>query len=100
MLLAWVYLEGDEKQVVGLAWVCLEGDEKAGRQGGLQVVGVGMLRGRLKGGQAGMFAGCWRGYAQRAMKSRMLAWVCLEGDEKAGRQGGLQVVGVGMLRGR
>ena len=30
----------------------------------------------------------------------MLAWVCLEGDEKAGRQRGLQVVGVGMLRGR
>ena len=25
-LLAWVCLEGDEKQVVGLAWVCLEGD--------------------------------------------------------------------------
>ena len=50
-----------------LAWVCLEGDEKAGRQGGLQVVGV-----------------C----------------VCLEDDEKAGRQGGLQVVDVGMLRGR
>ena len=45
-LLAWVGLEGDGKQVVGLAWVCLEGDEKAGRQGGLQVVGVGMLRGR------------------------------------------------------
>ena len=37
-LLAWVCLEGDEKQVVGLAWVCLEGDEK--------VVGVCMLRGR------------------------------------------------------
>ena len=55
-LLAWVCLEGDEKQVVGLAWVCLEGDEKAGRQGGLQVVGVGMVRGRSK-------AGCWRGYA-------------------------------------
>ena len=31
---------------------------------------------------------------------RLLSWVCLEGDEKAGRQGGLQVVGVGMLRGR
>ena len=44
---------------------------------------------------------------------RLLAWVCLEGDEKAGRRGGLQVlawvclevdekqvVGVGMLRGR
>ena len=31
---------------------------------------------------------------------RLLAWVCLVGDEKAGRQGGLQVVGVGMLRGR
>ena len=31
---------------------------------------------------------------------RLLAWVYLEGDEKAGRQGGLQVVGVGMLRGR
>ena len=46
-----------------LAWVCLEGDEKAGRQGGLQVVGVGMLRGRWKGRQAGKFAGCWRGYA-------------------------------------
>ena len=46
-----------------LAWVCLEGDEKAGRQGGLQVVGVGMLRGRWKGRQAGRFAGCWRGYA-------------------------------------
>ena len=45
-LLACVCLEGDEKQVVGLAWVCLEGDEKAGRQEGLQVVGVGMLRGR------------------------------------------------------
>ena len=45
-LLAWVCLEGDEKQDVGLAWVCLEGDEKAGRRGGLQVVGVGMLRGR------------------------------------------------------
>ena len=46
-----------------LAWVCLEGDEKAGRQGGLQVVGVGMLRGRWKGRQAGRFPGCWRGYA-------------------------------------
>ena len=46
-----------------LAWLCLEGDEKAGRQGGLQVVGVGMLRGRWKGRQAGKFAGCWRGYA-------------------------------------
>ena len=34
------------------------------------------------------------------MKSRLLACVCLEDDEKAGRQGGLQVVGVGMLRGR
>ena len=45
-LLAWVCLEGDEKQVVGLARVCLEGDEKAGRQGGLRVVGVDMLRGR------------------------------------------------------
>ena len=43
-LLAWVCLKADEKQVFGLAWVCLEGDEKAGRQGGLQVVGVGMLR--------------------------------------------------------
>ena len=43
-LLAWVCLEGDEKQVVGVGM--LEGDEKAGRQGGLQVVGVGMLRGR------------------------------------------------------
>ena len=31
---------------------------------------------------------------------RFLAWVCLGGDEKAGRHGGLQVVGVGMLRGR
>ena len=31
---------------------------------------------------------------------RLLAWVCLEGDKKAGRQGGLQDVGVGMLRGR
>ena len=33
---------------------------------------------------------------------RLLAWVCLclEDDEKAGRQGGLQVVDVGMLRGR
>ena len=62
-LLAWVGLEGDGKQVIGLAWVCLEGDEKAGRQGGLQVVGVGMLRGRLKGRQAGRLAGCWRGYA-------------------------------------
>ena len=40
---------------------------------------------------------------------RLLAWVCLEGDENAGRQGGLQVVGVEgdenqvvvcMLRGR
>ena len=62
-LLAWAYLEGDEKQVVGLAWVCLEGDEKTGRQGSLQVVGVGMLRGRWKGRQAGRFAGCWRGYA-------------------------------------
>ena len=62
-LLAWVGLEGDGKQIVGLAWVCLEGDEKAGRQGGLQVVGVGMLRGRLKGRQAGRLAGCWRGYA-------------------------------------
>ena len=46
-----------------LTWVCLEGDEKAGRQGGLQVVGVGMLRGRFKTKQAGRFAGCWRGYA-------------------------------------
>ena len=46
-----------------LAWVCLEGDEKAGRQGCLQVVGVGMLRGRLKGRQAGRFADCWRGNA-------------------------------------
>ena len=46
-----------------LAWVCLEGDEKAGRQEGLQVVGVGMLRGRLKTRQARGFAGCWRGYA-------------------------------------
>ena len=50
-LLAWVCLEGDEKQVGRevcrmLACVCLEGDEKAGRQRGLQVVGVGMLRGR------------------------------------------------------
>ena len=45
-LLAWVYLEGDGKQVIGFAWVCLEGDEMAGRQGGLQVVDVGMLRGR------------------------------------------------------
>ena len=43
-LLAWVCLEGDESRL--LAWVCLEDDEKAGRQGGLQVVGVGMLRGR------------------------------------------------------
>ena len=34
------------------------------------------------------------------MKRRMLAWVCFEGDEKAGRQGGLQVVGVGMLKER
>ena len=31
---------------------------------------------------------------------RLLSWVCLEGDEKAGRQGCLQVVGVGMRRGR
>ena len=53
-LLAWVCLKADEKQVFGLAWVCLEGDEKAGRQGGLQVVDVGMLRGRWK-------AGCWLG---------------------------------------
>ena len=43
-LLAWVCLEGDEKQVVGVGM--LRDDEKAGRQGGLQVVGVGMLRGR------------------------------------------------------
>ena len=34
------------------------------------------------------------------MKSRLISWVCLEDDEKAGRQGGLQVVGVGMLRER
>ena len=34
------------------------------------------------------------------MKIRILAWVCFEGDEKARRQGDLQVVGVGMLRGR
>ena len=34
------------------------------------------------------------------MKSRLLAWVCSESDEKAGRQGGLQVVGVGIVRGR
>ena len=34
------------------------------------------------------------------MKSRLLALVCLDSDEKAGRQGGLEVVGVGMLRGR
>ena len=47
-LLAWVCLEGDEKQVVGLAWVCLEGDEKAGRQAGLQVVGVGKLGRAMK----------------------------------------------------
>ena len=50
-LLAWVCLEGDKKQAGRevcrlLAWVYLEGDEKAGRQRGLQVVGVGILRGR------------------------------------------------------
>ena len=31
---------------------------------------------------------------------RLSAWVRSEGDEKAGRQGGLQVVGVGTFRGR
>ena len=31
---------------------------------------------------------------------RLLAWVCLGSDEKGGRQGGLQVIGVGMLGGR
>ena len=66
-----------------LAWVCLEGDKKAGRQGGLQVVGVGMLRGRLL---------AMKRQAGREV-CRLLAWVCLEGDEK-------QVVGVCMVRGR
>ena len=52
-----------------LAWVCLEGDEK-------QVVGVDMLKGRPKGRQAGRFAGCWRGYAWRAMKRQAGREVC------------------------
>ena len=38
--------------------------------------------------------------AGKELVCRLLACVCLEDDEKAGRQGGLQVVDVGMLRGR